>query len=98
MSREHPSSVYRIKKPKKAAERNIVDSSIFQPYGTRRNRQPTTTLAHAAAASRTSHSRRALLQGRQVTESTQAPAMAAALEAQMKEEEASESKASRKHK
>jgi hypothetical protein len=92
MTRERPSSAYRVKKPKKTAEHQIVDSSIFQPYGTRRNRQPTTTLAHAATASRTSPSRRAQLQGRQVTESTQAPAMAAALEAEIKKDEAPESK------
>lgn len=98
MTREHPTSAYRVKKPKKAAERQIVDSSIFQPYGTRQNRKPTTTLAHAAAASRTSHSRRALLQGRQVTESTQAPAMAAALEAEIKKNAAPESKATGKNK
>lgn len=84
MTREHPSSAYRARKPKQAAERQIADSAIFQPYGTRHNRKPTTTLAHAAAASRSSHSRRAQLQGRQVTESTQAPAMAAALDAEMK--------------
>lgn len=88
MTGKQSSSLHAIKKRKDTTKRRVADMSVFQPYSSGRNKKPTTTLAHAAAASRTSSSKRAQLQGRQVTESTQAPAMAAALEAEIKRDEA----------